>query len=175
MITPTNNYLANPIAILIATLGLMGSASTAQVSSQFEVKVEVVESCTVEANDLDFGTYDPNSLVPTLSTSTITATCTLLTPFDVGLDAGSNGSSVSDRQMSDDATGAERLAYNLSCAGVGVPACALNWGDTPGTDTFLGIGTGLALPIVVTGTIPTGQQVTPGTYRDTPVTATIYF
>ncbi len=151
------------------------ASAQAQVTSQFEVRAEVIESCTIEATDLDFGNYDPNSLVPTAGASTITTTCTLLTPFNVGIDAGTNGSSVSDRQMVDDSTGTELLAYALSCAGLGVPACALNWGDTPGTDTFLSIGTGLPIPIVVAGVIAAGQQVTPGTYRDTPVTATVYF
>lgn len=163
-------------ALTLCLFTLLFAASVqAQVTSQFEVRAEVIQSCTIEATDLNFGNYDPNSLVPTVGTSTITTTCTLLTPFDVGIDAGTNGSSVSDRQMIDDATGSELLAYSLSCAGLGVPACALNWGDTPGTDTFLSIGTGLPIPIAVAGTVAAGQQVTPGTYRDTPVTATVYF
>lgn len=166
--------LTRIVPYCLLALFFAGSAQ-AQVTSQFEVRAEVIQSCTIDATDLNFGNYDPNSLVPTIGASTITTTCTLLTPFDVGIDAGTNGSSVSDRQMIDDATGSELLAYSLSCAGLGVPACALNWGNTPGTDTFLSVGTGLPIPIAVAGTIAAGQQVTPGIYRDTPVTATVFF
>ena len=159
------------LALWILTAG----SAAAQNSDTFEVRAEVLDSCGISAEDLDFGTYDPISVTPTVGTATITATCTLLTVFDIGLDAGTGGTAVNDRSMVDDATGTETLDYSLSCAGLGVPACAVNWGDTPGTDTFTSVGTGLGIPVVVTGTIPAGQQVTPGIYRDNPVTATIYF
>jgi spore coat protein U domain-containing protein, fimbrial subunit CupE1/2/3/6 len=164
-------------ALLLLIVGCFGSATAvvAQTSDSFEVRVQVEESCTITAEDLDFGSYDPNGPVPAVGFSSITAECTLLTLYDVGLDAGANGTSVSDRKMVDDATGSETLDYSLACVGVGVPACALNWGNTPGTDTFTAVGTGLGIPVVVTGTIPAGQQVTPGTYRDNPVVATVYF
>lgn len=163
------------LTILLTIAMLVGVTGALAQSDDFEVRVEVVDSCDISADDLDFVSYDPNSLLPTLGTTTITATCTLLTPFEIGIDEGSVGSSVSDRKMDDDATGAETLDYTLSCAGAGVPACAVNWGNTPGSDTFISVGTGLPIPVVVAGTIPAGQQVTPGGYRDNPVTATIFF
>lgn len=168
--------MLNSRTFLMLSLSMaMTSQVFAQATDDFEVRVNVLESCVITADDLDFGTYDANGLLPTIGVSTITATCTLLTTFDIGIDAGTGGTAVNDRKMVDDATGTETLDYTLGCVGAGVPACVVNWGNTPGTDTFTGIGTGLPIPTVVTGTIAAGQQVTPGTFRDFPVTATVYF
>ena len=159
-------------AATFAAVLLLASASSFAQSSDFEVRTTVIDSCVITANDLDFGNYDPNSLVPTVCTPTIDTTCTLLNAYNVGINEGTVGSAVNARQMDDDASSSETLDSTLQCA---VGLCAVNWGNTVGTDTFVGVGTGLNIPIVVTGTIAAGQQVTPGAYRDNPVTATITF
>jgi spore coat protein U-like protein len=49
-----------------------------------------------------------------------------------------------------------------------------NWGNTVGTDTLAGTGTGAAQPLTVYGQIPAGQFVRPGSYADT-ITATLTY
>jgi len=49
-----------------------------------------------------------------------------------------------------------------------------NWGNTVGTDTVAGTGTGAAQSLTVYGQITAAQFVRPGSYTDT-VTATITY
>ncbi|RBP51206.1 Csu type fimbrial protein [Arenicella xantha] len=176
-------------ATFCASLLLSNAAFSATDSDTFEVRVLVADSCEIVANDLDFGTYDPLDAVPLLSAiSTIDVECTLLTPFDVGIDAGQNGTGVADRKMIKDGS-TETLDYTLGCvlslpvASAILTNCATNWGNSPGVlgvggDTFFGLGLGTLvgpLPIVMSGTIALGQDVPTGTYRDNPVTATVTF
>jgi spore coat protein U-like protein len=53
-------------------------------------------------------------------------------------------------------------------------ARAVNWGNTVGTDTVAGIGTGSAQTITVYGTIPSNQGNRAGTYADT-ITVTVTY
>ena len=48
------------------------------------------------------------------------------------------------------------------------------WGNTPGTDTVTGVGTGLAVDHTVFGAVPAAQVVPAGDYGDT-VTVRIYY
>jgi len=48
------------------------------------------------------------------------------------------------------------------------------WGNTVGTDTVTGSGTGLALDHTVYGSIPAAQVVPAGSYQDT-ITVTISY
>lgn len=166
---------------LLVSLALAGQTFAATETDDFEVRVVVDPICQITANDLDFGVYDTLDAVPLVSAvSTIDVNCALATVHNVGIDAGANGTGVADRKMIRDG-GTETLDYTLGCflsvppAGAVITNCATNWGDTVGTDTFLGVGLGVPIPIVMTGTIPAGQNVPLGTYRDTPVTATVTF
>lgn len=158
--------------------GSIGSAHAAE-TAEFEVRVGVSDACDISASDLDFGTYNVLDAVPLTNTSTITVQCSLLTTYSVGIDQGQHGASTSDRKMlktgGTDTNPEHLLDYTLNCVGVGVPACALNWGDIGEGNVFSGIGTGLAVPIVLTGTIPALQNVEVGQYTDNPVTATVDF
>ena len=50
-----------------------------------------------------------------------------------------------------------------------------NWGNTVGTDTVAGVGTGLLTSLTVYGQVPAGQTgKPPGSYTDT-ITATITY
>lgn len=172
-----------------ACLASINPVHSATDTDTFEVRVTVANACEITANDLDFGTYNPLDAVPLVSAvATIDVECTLATPFDVGIDAGQNGTGVADRKMIRDG-GTETLDYTIGCflaappAGAVLSNCTSNWGETPGVagvggDTFFGLGLGTIvgpLPIVMTGTIPFGQNVPQGTYRDNPVTATVTF
>ena len=54
------------------------------------------------------------------------------------------------------------------------PAHTTNWGDTVGTDTVSGVGTGAVEVVNVYGRIPAAQNPAVGGYADT-ITATITF
>jgi spore coat protein U-like protein len=49
-----------------------------------------------------------------------------------------------------------------------------NWGNTVGTDTVAGIGTGTAQSLSVYGQLPAGQFVRPGNYTDTVIATVTY-
>jgi Spore Coat Protein U domain len=71
-------------------------------------------------------------------TNTISVTCTNTTPYNIGLDKGLNGSSVTTRQMK---TGSAVINYSLfSDSGR-----TTNWGNTVGTDTVAATGNGFFL------------------------------
>ncbi|MGE5469555.1 MAG: spore coat U domain-containing protein [Bacteroidota bacterium] len=128
----------------------------------------VVSSCNVSAANLNFGNYDPVSALPTDGSTTVTVTCALSSVYSVGLDQGTGtGASVAVRKMSK--SGA-LLNYSLYQDATRLVV----WGNTPGTDTLAGVGTGLAIPLLVYGRIPASQNVAPGAYADT-ITVSVNF
>lgn len=151
--------------ILFAGTGkTYGETST----TTFQVTATVLSSCVLVATPLAFGNYDPNGSVDLDATSSITATCTVGTDYDIGLDAGTaSGATVTTRQMTN---GTDALNYALYRDA----ARTQNWGQTIDTDTVS--GTGQLLPTVHTvyGRIPQGQNVPALLYTDT-ITATITF
>ncbi len=169
------------VAMAAVTWGLnsIATAYAGQETAEFEVRVGVSDACEISADDLDFGTYNILDIVPLTNTSNITVKCSLLTVFSVGIDQGQHGSSTTDRKMlktgGNDQNANHLLDYTLNCVGVGVPACALNWGDIGEGSVFTSIGTGADMDIVLTGSIAPGQNVESGSYTDNPVTATVDF
>lgn len=159
-----NKYLAMTAALLVAA-----PLSAATVGTTFNVTTSVVSACSVSAANLGFGNYDPLAVLNTDGTTTVTVTCSLLAPYNIGLDAGLHGSSVSTREMQLDGE-SDTLGYALFRDALRT----LNWGNTVGTDTLSGIGTGLALPTVVYGRISAQQNVPVGSYADT-ITVTVTY
>ena len=161
---PANEYVTaggyndQVVATLTSNLG------TSQ--SNIGVGGSVQNGCAISATSLAFGTY-AGSLVN--STSTITATCTNGTTYNVGLNAGTaTGATVTNRSMT--GPGGTLLGYKLfSNSGH-----TINWGNTVGTDTVARTGTGLAQSLTVYGQTPSGQNVVPGSYADT-ITATLTY
>ncbi len=131
----------------------------ATATTQFTVTATIAKSCSVTATNLAFGTYTG---VLINSTSTISATCTNTTPYNVGLNAGlATGATVINRSMTGPA--AALLHYKMfSNSGH-----TTNWGNTVGTDTLPGTGSGATQPLTVYGQVPAGQFVSPGSYTDT--------
>lgn len=134
--------------------------------ARFQVSATAVDSCLVNASDLVFGNYDPLQQTPVDANSTLTVTCTVDSGYSVGLDAGAgSGATVTARKLSG-AGGV--LDYGLYRDA----ARALVWGNTAGSDTVSGIGTGAAASLQVYGRIPAGQAVKRGTYTDV-ITVTV--
>lgn len=156
-------HLKTVIILAAVLLGVAGqTVRAATVTTTFQVTATVNSACTVSATNLDFGVYDP-SAADNDKTSTITVTCTLATPYDIGLNEGVNGGTVLTRKMKH-ATLTDLINYSLfSNAGRTV-----NWGQTVSTDTVY-VASALGTPEVHTvyGRIATGQYVTAGSYSDT--------
>jgi spore coat protein U-like protein len=142
-------------------------AQAATTTGSFTVQVAISSACAVtSATSMDFGSQ--GVLAANVDqTSTINVTCTNTTPYNIGLDKGLNGGSVTTRQMK---AGSALINYSLfSDAGR-----TTNWGNTVGTDTVAAAGNGSAQAFTAYGRIPAQATPAAGTYTDT-VTVTITY
>ena len=154
------------VTMLLAACLMPGAAQAATTTTTFQVTATVLSTCQVSATGLAFGNYTG---AQTNATSTISVTCTNTTPYNVGLDAGTSaGATVTTRAMTGPA--GALLGYALYSDA----ARSVNWGNTVGTDTVTGTGTGSAQALMVYGRIPAGSLPTPGAYADT-VTVTVTY
>lgn len=158
-------------AIVAASMLLAGTAFATTTSTTFEVTATVVDGCVISATNHDFGVYTPSSPADNINgVNTITATCTMSTLYDIGLDAGTGtGATAASRKMTR-VGGTETLEYSLYHTADRLVVL----GNTLGADVISGVGTGVAVDHTVFGTIPAGQNVPSGSYTDT-ITATIDF
>jgi spore coat protein U-like protein len=162
-----------PFAVLFAgTLPPPGGYSDAitvtvpGTTTAIHVNATVSATCSIGANALAFGSYARLQLD---GTTTLSATCTSTTPYNIGLDQGvSSGATVTTRKMTGPSS--QLLNYSLFRDS----ARTLNWGNTVGTDTVAATGTGSAQTFTVYGRIPASQNVGSGNYQDT-ITATLTF
>jgi spore coat protein U-like protein len=146
--------------------------SNGTATAQLTVTLTLQANCTIVANPLSFGTNGVLSTEIDRQT-TVAVTCTNTTPYNVGLDAGTvTGSVVGARLLAGTATGntATTVGFQLfQDAGR-----TTVWGNTQGTNTVAGVGTGSAQSIAVYGAVPPQATPKPDTYQTT-VTATVYF
>lgn len=135
-------------------------------TTHFTVTAVITGSCTISATNLSFGSYT-GALIN--ATSAVTANCTDLLPFNIGLNAGNgSGATVTTRKMT--GPGAATLKYSMFRDS----GRTLNWGNTVGTDTLAETGTGSAVQYTVYGQVPAGQVTTQGAYTDTIVATVTY-
>lgn len=152
---------AGALILTLNTSDTRGATATTQLS----VSATVLALCVIVATPLAFGIYSSAALD---ATATITVTCTPTTTYNVGLDPGlGTGATVSSRTMTNTVS---TLNYSLFRDS----ARTNNWGQTVGTDTLSGVGSGLPQVLTVYGRVPANQVVSPGIYGDT-VTATITY
>ena len=141
-------------------------AMAATATTTFQVTATVAATCLISATSLAFGSYTG---VVANATSTISVTCTNTTPYNVGLDAGTaSGATVTTRKMTGPASALLNYALYRDSAHT------LNWGNTVGTDTQSGTGSGSAQSLTVYGQVAASQFVAPGSYTDT-ITATVSY
>ena len=157
---PTGNY--NDPTVNVSVTGSGVTTGT----SHFNVKTTVQKACNITA-------------IPWLSAVTCSrlstprrpspSDCTNTTTYNVGLNAGTaTGATVTNRSMIGPA--GALMGYRLfSNSGR-----TTNWGNTVGTDTVAGTGSGAVQSLTVYGQIPAGQYLRPGNYADT-ITATITY
>jgi len=153
---------------LLPWAGLHAQSQSQTVDTTFRVTARVDAVCAVTATDLAFGTYTSQAGTPLQGTTLLRATCTPGTTYNVGLNEGtSSGATINQRKM---ASGANSLSYQLYSDS----ARSTIWGNTTGTDTVTGAGTGLAVDHTVFGAVPAAQLVPAGDYADT-ITVRVYY
>ena len=151
---------------LMPWAGLHAQSQTA--STTFRVSAKVQAVCEVTATDLSFGTYTSQGGAPLQGTTLLRATCTPNSSYNVGLNEGTSpGATVNARKM---VSGTQALNYQLYSDS----ARTTIWGNTPGTDTVTGVGTGIAQDHTVFGAVPAAQVVPAGDYQDT-ITVRVYY
>jgi spore coat protein U-like protein len=156
-VSPTGSY-TDSISIAVT-----GGFTTA--TGTFSVTSTVVPGCSISANPLSFGTYTG---VVANGTTTLTVQCPSGTPYNVGLDQGqASGATVTTRRMMN---GSNTLNYTLYSDS----ARTKNWGNTVGTDTVAGSGSGANQSLTVYGQIPASQRPVPGSYTDTIIATLTY-
>jgi spore coat protein U-like protein len=144
------------------------SRNQGNASTSFTVSATVVSNCNVSAANLNFGTV--GTLTSNVdASSTMNVTCTNGAPYDVGLSAGNGtGATVTNRKMT--SGGGATVNYALYQNS----GRTTNWGNTVGTDTVSGTGTGSAQALTVYGRIPSQVTPAPATYTDTIVVTVTY-
>ncbi|KUY53554.1 MULTISPECIES: spore coat U domain-containing protein [unclassified Burkholderia] len=157
-------------ALQPVTVAAVYSNGTA--TAQFNVTLTIQANCAIAANPLAFGSSGVLTAAINQQT-TVSVTCSNSTPYNIGLDAGSvSGSTVSSRLMAGTTSGntSTTVGYQLYQDSGHTTV----WGNTQGTDTVGGTGTGSAQVLNVYGQVPTQATPKPDTYQAA-VTATVYF
>jgi len=162
--------LATLAGVVLAPLADAAVYSNGSRTVNFDVTLKIIADCIISANNLDFGqTQGVLSSAVNVNT-TLSVTCTNTTPYNIGLNAGTGtGSTTSARVMSGTGANTSTVAFNLYQS-----AGATNWGNTQGTDTKSGTGTGAAQTLTVYGNVPAQATPQPDSYKST-ITATVYF
>ena len=157
------------LAALVASAFTAGNALAATAFDDFTVKIVLTNSCTIVADDLDFGA--PADLTADLDVDTaVHVTCTGANPVSVDFNAGTGtGSTIAARAMN---SGANLVSYNIYTSA----ARSTPLGNTVGTDTidFTSTGGGTTDDKAVYGRVPAQAAKPNGTYQST-VRATVTF
>ncbi|MGO4703468.1 Csu type fimbrial protein [Dyella sp. 2RAB6] len=159
--------------ILAGTASAVPAAiySNGTATATFTVSLTLQANCTITANPLAFGSTGVLTAAINQQT-TVAVTCTNTTPYNVGMDAGGvAGSTVGTRLMSGITVGNTGTVNFQLYQDSGHSTV---WGNTQGTDTASGTGTGSAQSINVYGQVPSQPTPRADSYQST-VTATVYF
>jgi spore coat protein U-like protein len=171
--TERSRRFAPRAAMIGAALALAGAApmladAASPKTTTFTVSLTIQADCSITATSLDFGT---TGLITSNidQTTPLTVTCSNGTAYNVGLDGGSvSGSTTTARLLG--GTGSNTVNFGLFRDA----ARTQNWGNTVGSDTQSGTGTGTAQAITVYGRVPTQNAPAAGAYSST-ITATVTF
>lgn len=157
------------VLLVLAAWPWAGLNAQQSASTTFRVQARVNAVCDVVATNLDFGVYSAQSGSALQGTTLLKATCTPNTTYQIGLNEGTSpGATVNQRRMVSATSSV--LNYQLYSDS----ARSTIWGNTPGTNTVTGVGTGLAQDHTVFGSVPAAQVVPAEDYADT-ITVRIYY
>lgn len=157
----------------IASLTVV-SANAADVSKQFDVKIEITSVCTVNAtvgaNDVNFGQVVAGTAATAQAATPLTVSCSKNTPYIVNL-TPSNANVNGLGGMTGPGVGNTSIPYQLRKA---EGDSAAVWGSqgtlTTEGNGIAGTGKGVTTPvkhIVYATTTAAATDVAPGTYKDT--------
>ena len=158
------------VLLVLGILPWAGLHAQQTAQTTFRVSATVNAVCEVTATDLAFGTYTAQAGTPLQGTTLLRATCTPGTSYNVGLNEGTGGGTIAGGRHMKPAAGTQVLTYQLYSDS----ARNAIWGNTPGTDTVTGVGTGIAQDHTVFGAVPAAQVVPAGDYQDT-ITVRVYY
>ncbi len=145
-------------------------ALAASASNTMPVVVNVINSCTVSATAMDFGTLTGVGGVNVDTSSTVSLTCTQGAAYDVSMNFGVNNVS-GQRNLVNSLDATKKIPYNIYTNS----ARSAAWGQTSGTDTVKGTAGAAAISLTAYGRIPSSATSVPaGDYNDT-VTVTVNF
>lgn len=163
----SSTFTANPFL----QYGNLGGSScptgSLTTSTSTSASATVATNCNISATNLNFGTV--GLLTANVdATTTVAVQCTNATPYNVGLNAGTGtGATVANRKMT---SGTKTVTYSLySNSGR-----TTIWGNTVGTDTVTGTGSGSTQSLTVYGRVPAQTTPAPATYTDTIVATVTY-
>ncbi len=147
-------------------------ASAAQATANMNVSATVTGTCSVTVGNLAF----PTNITTTASAAinatptSMDVTCTVGTPYTVGISVGNNTFSL-PRRMSDGAPTPNTMLYNV-CQDAG---CTTSW-DPIGTPAgnVASSGTGAAQNYAIFGQIPIQSTPPTGAYTDIAVVTVGY-
>ena len=169
-ILKSNNIRRTVLTSALMLAAVCDSAMAGTATGTLSVSASVAAVCVIGNATLAFGVYNPTAAVAATANTTVTLTCSLGTPYNIGMSAGAGaGATTALRVMT--ATGGT-LGYKLfRDAGL-----TLNWGNVVGTDTLSGTSSASALinTINIYGQIPAGEAAAIGSYTDT-VTMTVTY
>lgn len=149
-----------------------GTAFADTATTTFNVLLTITKACSFStaASDVNFSAR-ASTATNVDADGTLRVTCTKGTPYTIGLSAGagSGATTISRKMKSVGVTNLDEVPYALyRNAGR-----TLNWGNTPGTDTYGASGTGVEQSIQVNGRLPSAN-FSADSYSDL-ITATVTY
>ncbi|MGA8050161.1 MAG: spore coat U domain-containing protein [Burkholderiales bacterium] len=180
-----NLKMAVLIGAAALVTGFAGEAAAQTATSNLQVSATVAQTCTVTANALNFGAYDPvgaNAATALTGAGSLSVTCTNGSS-GITLTLGNGGNyAANGSQRGMGPIGGQYLSYEIYQPTATTPSAACGaltqrWGTT-GAEilTPSGVTWSAVTPQTfnVCGNVPAAQNVPAGTYNDT-VVATVNF
>ncbi len=169
----TSNHTALRIAVVTSEASVPASCTsvTSTVGSfAFQVSANVIASCLVSADPLDFGSVDGIASGANIdATTTIRVSCSQATAYAVRLIPSNNDTNGSSAMAGQTPGNTSTVPYRLySDPGHSVP-----WGSLAGNDVE-GTGNGTAQSLTVYGRVPGLPNVRPDAYKDTVTVNVVY-
>ncbi|QKZ04335.1 MULTISPECIES: Csu type fimbrial protein [Pseudomonas] len=164
-----NLFKAGAFALIGLGVALSGNANASTATANMSVSATVVATCSVSAGSMAFGSYSGAAVT---SSADLSVTCTNDAPYTIALGAGSGtDATTSARLLTNASDSTSTLSYGLYQDS----SYATTWGDTTGTDTLAGTGTGAAQTVTVYGKVAADQlTASTGSYSDTVVVTVNY-
>jgi spore coat protein U domain-containing protein, fimbrial subunit CupE1/2/3/6 len=146
--------------------GSCGGTEVTNLFFPFNVTATVQKNCSVSANNLSLGTVAAGTVTPS-GNSTLSVTCTLNTPYYIGMAPQNVTSTTGVGTMKGTGTNTDTVTYQLySNSGL-----STIWGNTATTTTVgngvSGSGTGVPTTLTVYAKATGSTDVKPDSYSDT--------